>query len=292
MNAQQIAHFLHSKLYGRNVSIIRPSSLFSVQPGSLVFSNRYSDQVLEKLNHYENIVVLAVPEYLDKLNCTYIIVDNPRLSFARALQEFFVGKHQARIANTVVLGEDVSIGMNVAIGSYSVIGNNVIIGDNTEILNHVVIGDNTIIGSNCLIKSHSVIGEPGFGFDFDTESHPVRIPHIGNVYIGNYVEVGAFTTIARATLDTTKISDYVKIDDHVHIAHNSSIGENTLITACAEISGSVSIGCNTWVSPNCSITNNIEVGSNCFIGIGSVVTKDVPSNHVVAGNPARKIREQ
>ena len=161
----------------------------------------------------------------------------------------------------------------------------------TELIrNHVVIYDSTVIGNNCLIRSSTIIGEEGFGFERDKEQVPIRFPHIGRVVIGNNVEIGALSTVARGTLDDTWIGDNVKIDDHVHIAHNVHIGKNTIITACSEVSGSTSIGANSWLAPNCSIMNGISLGENVFVGLGAVVTKPVESGRVVVGNPARVLR--
>ena len=147
--------------------------------------------------------------------------------------------------------------------------------EHTIIANNVIISDNVRIGKSCYIKSNTVIGEDGFGFDFEEDGTPFRIPHIGSVYIGNNVEIGAQNTIARGTLDNTIIEDNVKTDDQVHIAHNCKIGKNTLITACVEISGSVEIGANCWIGPNSSIIQKIKIEDNVTIGIGTIVIKDV-----------------
>ena len=292
MDAIQVSKLLDLPLYGGNIEITEPSSLSRIKINSVVFANNYSEETIQVLNKNTEILAIVLPQYTGKLNCTYIVTTNPRLEFARILQEFFVKKVVPKISKTSVIGNNVLLGRDVVVGEYVVISDNVSIGDNTELRNHVVIAENTIIGSNCLIKSHTVIGEEGFGFEFNSQGQPIRIPHIGTVEIGNNVEIGAFNSIARATLDKTIIKEYVKTDDHVHIAHNVIIEENSIVTACAEISGSVFIGKNSWISPNVSINNNIKVGHNSMIGIGSVVTKDVLPNYIVVGNPARAIKER
>jgi len=130
----------------------------------------------------------------------------------------------------------------------------------------------------------------GFGFDFEEDGTPVRIPHIGNVIIGNNVEIGAKNTIARGTIDNTVIANNVKIDDQVHIAHNCFIGNNTIITACVEISGSVTIGENCWIGPNCSIIQKVTIGDNTTIGIGSIITKDIEANKKIMGLESLELR--
>jgi UDP-3-O-[3-hydroxymyristoyl] glucosamine N-acyltransferase len=289
IESQEIANFLGLKLNGKNLTITQFSSINNITPGSLVFANKYIPVLANTLNSYDGqILALVVPEYEHELQCSHIVVSNPRLEFAKVMNRFMVKQPSGRVAKTAILGDGVLLGSDVTIGEYVVIGNNVRIGDHTEIRNHVVIGDNTLIGSHCLIKSHAVIGEEGFGFDFEADSTPVRIPHIGSVEIGNNVEIGAFSTVVKATLEKTVIGSYVKVDDHVHIAHNVVIGEKTLLTACSIVGGSVTIGKGVWIAPNASITNKMSVGDRSFVGIGSVVNKDVPENSIVVGNPARR----
>ena len=172
---------------------------------------------------------------------------------------------------------------SVEISGDSTVGCNVEIGSNTVILDNVTIGSNVRIGSNC------VIGSPGFGFAKGPNEMYLRLPHIGGVVIGNNVEIGNNVCIDSGTFDATVIRDRVKIDNLVHIAHNVSIGERTLITACAEISGSVIIGSDVWIAPNVSIIQKISIGDGALVGIGSTVTKDVPAGVTVFGSPARAV---
>ena len=181
--------------------------------------------------------------------------------------------------------------LEAMIGSNCYIGLNVEIGEGVEIHHNVVIVGKVTIGNYCRIKSGTVIGEDGFGYATDEDGLPVRITHTGGVVIGDHVEIGALNTICSGTVDHTVICDHVKTDDHVHIAHNCKIGRGTLITACAEISGSVTIGERCWLGPNCSIMNKITIGDGALIGLGAVVLKDVESGAVMAGNPARQLRK-
>lgn len=290
VRAQEIAAYLGKDLNGADRDVIKPCSLDNYCEGGLVFLKKYNESMLSMLSGQGNITAIVTPQYHGKLSCSYVISDNPRLDFARVLQEFFAPKAVSGIAETARIGRNVSLGSDVIIGEYSVIGNDVVIGNGTEIRHHVVIADNTVIGRDCLIKSHTVIGEEGFGFERDEMGVPIRIPHLGKVIIGNNVEIGASTVIARGTLDDTVIEDNVKIDDQVFIAHNVFMGKCSMIIAEAEISGSSHIGEMTWLGPNCSVMNGITIGSNCFIGLGTVVTKSLPNNVVAAGCPARILR--
>lgn len=290
VRASEIAAFLNKDLKGIDRGVIRPCSINNRIEGGLVFAKKYDAGILDKLASIENLTAIVTVDYDDKLKCSYIISDNPRLDFARVLQAFFVKQFTPGVADTARLGDNVSLGNGVRIGEYSVIGNNVVIGDGTEIRHHVVVGDNTIIGKNCLIKSSTVIGEEGFGFERDEMGVPIRIPHLGRVVIGDNVEIGALNTVVIGTLDDTIVAKYVKTDDHVHIGHNVRIGNNSMFAACVEISGSAKIGANSWIGPNSSIMNGIEIGDNAFIGLGAVVTKSLPNNVVAVGNPARVIK--
>src|SRR5262249_50286490 len=211
--------------------------------------------------------------------------------FARVVNEFFTNKRLPGISLRASVHPTANIAPNVTIGDFATIGPHAIIGEGTEIRSGVVIGPRVKIGRNCLIKSNSVVGQEGFGIDKDEAQNNLRLPHLGSVAIGDYVEIGALNTVCSGTLDPTTVGDYVKTDDHVHIAHNVQIGRNCILTACAEISGSVCIGEGTWLGPNCSIINNIEIGVDVLIGIGSVVTKSLPDRVVAAGCPARIIRQ-
>lgn len=184
------------------------------------------------------------------------------------------------------------IGKSVIIGNGCTIDKNVVIGDNTEIRNNVVITDGVKIGRHCLIRSNSVIGEEGFGFEYEENGTPIRIPHLGSVEIGDFVEIGNFTAIARGTINNTVIHSHVKIDNLVHIAHNCIIGEKSLIIACAEVSGGTIVGEKCWLGVGCSTMQKIKLGDNCLIGIGAVVIEDVPPGAVMAGNPAKILRIQ
>ena len=285
--ASDIAAFLALPLNGPDIVINAPSSLRSASMGSLVFANTYSDATLDALEGLESICALVGEEFRGYLPCSYIIVENPRLAFAKVAKRFFVSPLTHRIASTAIIGKNVTMGARVSIGEFTVVNDNTVIGDDSELRNHVVISAGTQIGERCLIKSHAILGEEGFGFEYDKASIPVRIPHFGRVLIGNDVEIGASTVIARGTLDDTVIGENTKIDELVFIAHNVQIGPSCMVISKAQISGGVIIGRKCWIGPNASIRDGLTVGDNALIGIGAVVTKSVLNNVTVAGNPAR-----
>jgi UDP-3-O-[3-hydroxymyristoyl] glucosamine N-acyltransferase LpxD len=221
----------------------------------------------------------------------FLFSDNPRLSYAKVLIQFFDNEFVPAVSESASVNSDGKIQEEVSIGSNVVINGKVDIGKGTQIKDNVVIEGRVSIGNNVLIKSGTIIGQKGFNFVRDEKNLPIPFAHFGKVIIGNNVELGALNTVVQGTLSDTIVSDYVKTDDHVHIAHNVKVGRCSLITAHAEISGSVTIGENCWLGPNCSIIDHITIGNNVFIGIGAVVTKSLEDNILVVGNPARKLKD-
>ena len=289
--ASEIARFLQLPLRGEEleISIACPASEPTAQ--AITFASRLSDQLVEQLNAVR-LFVVATPDYDGKLRVPHVLTPRPRLAFARVLAKFFSPPIQPTIAATAVIATSAVLGPGVSVGHFSVIGERVSVGAGTEIRDHVVIRAGCTIGKQCLIKSHAVIGEEGYGFEFEDDHTPVRIPHLGTVIIGDEVEIGAMTVITRATLSATVIADRVKIDDHVFIAHNVQIGENTMVIAGAEVSGSVRIGKNAWIAPQACVIDHAQIGDGALVGIGAVVTKAVAPGVIVAGNPARVLRKR
>jgi UDP-3-O-[3-hydroxymyristoyl] glucosamine N-acyltransferase LpxD len=288
VQVSEISNYLQKEYTGKNLLIRKAVSLDKIVKNSIVFLNNNKQKTIPSIE-----ALVLVPEGMDvnDSKCTFIAVDNPRLSFAKIVNEYFLTTRKNKgIHPTCVLGDACVIDKSVSIGPNCVIGDGVVIGTNTIINNNVVISDNVIVGSNCYIKSGAIIGEDGFGFEFEQNGLPVRIPHIGNVVIGNNVEIGSNSIIARGTLNSTTIEHGVKIDDHVFIAHNCHISSNTMIIACAEISGSVTIGKNCWIGPNSSIIQKINIEDNSTIGIGAIITENVGENKKIMGLNSIELR--
>ena len=273
------------------------STINDIKEDTIVFVNKFNNELLEKVNKLEKVFVLLKEEYRDKIvynQNSYIFVENPRYEYARIV-DFILANEEEDYkyieVNGSYIAENSHIDPSVKIEPGVLIGPNVVIGRGTKIFSGSKIKGNVKIGEDCIIRENSVIGGYGFGFDKDYEGNNFRIPHLGGVVIGNNVEVGAITTVCSGTINPTIIRDFAKIDDHVHVAHNVDIGENSIITACAEISGSCIIGKNTWLAPNVAIINGIKIGENVTIGMGSVVTKSVQDNEVMVGAPAEPLEE-
>ena len=290
LKASDVALFLQTTLYGVDCSIETVAPLNAMVGAALSFSKSTPSGHMLKGVRGACIITSELPEYME--SNAFIVFDNPRLAFAKVLAEFFVERKKSGIGQNTIIDPTAKIGKGVIIGNNCTIGRNVEVGDYTEIHSNVVLADGVRIGKQCRIKSNTVIGEKGFGFPCENDGTPIELPHLKSVEIGNCVEIGALNTLVGGALKNTIIKSFVKTDDHVHIAHNCFIGEKTLITACAEISGSVTIGERCWLGPNCSIMNKIAVGDDSFIGLGAVVLQDVLPGSVMVGNPARLIRMQ
>lgn len=230
---------------------------------------------------------VVIPENILKSKC-FIIVENPRLSFAKILAELFVDEIKYGIDKTAIIHPNAKISKNVFIGANTYIGD-IEIGEGTIIYGNSYIYDRTRIGKNCIIHAGVVIGSDGFGFEKNRNGEWLKFPQIGGVIICDDVEIGANSTIDKGALNSTFISQGVKIDNFCHIAHNVTIGENSIITSSVVVGGSSIIGKNCWIAPNVSIINGITINDNVFVGIGSVVIRSVQENSRIFGNPALRI---
>jgi UDP-3-O-[3-hydroxymyristoyl] glucosamine N-acyltransferase len=246
-----------------------------------------------------------------KISATLIRVENPYKAFALLL-EFYnniklrktgISKHafipktadigkDAYIGEFVVLGKNVVIGSNVKLYPQVFIGDNVRIGDNTILYAGVRVYSDNIIGSHCIIHAGAVIGSDGFGFSPQSESSYNKVAQIGNVVIEDHVEIGANTTIDRATLGSTIIRRGVKLDNLIQVAHNVEIGEHTVISAQTGISGSTKIGKFCMVGGQAGFINHITIADEVKVAAQSGVAKSITKKgEIVQGSPAFEITQ-
>jgi UDP-3-O-[3-hydroxymyristoyl] glucosamine N-acyltransferase len=288
-----------------NASVTKLSKIEEGVPGSLSFlgNPQYSPYLYQTK---ASIVIISKEQTLEKpVAATLIRVADPRASFAVLLEAYNQLRNNksgieqpSYIASTAKLGdkvyvgtftsigEQVKIGNNVKIYSNCVIGDNVEIDDNTVIFAGVRIYADCIIGKDCRIHSGVVIGGDGFGFAPNSENNYKKVPQIGNVVIGDHVEIGSNTTIDRATLGSTIIRKGVKLDNLIQIAHNVEIGENTVIAAQTGISGSTKIGKNCMIGGQVGIVGHLVIGDNVKIAAQSGIQNNLEEGAMVQGSPA------
>ena len=199
----------------------------------------------------------------------------------------------ASIAPGVVIGEDAHVGESTIIRPNAVIEPGARVGDRCDIRSCVVVGRDCVVGDGCIIHAGVSIGADGFGYRPAADGKGlVKIPHIGNVVIGNEVEIGANTCVDRAKFGSTTIGDGTKIDNLVQIAHNCVIGRACIICGNSGLAGSVTLGDGVVLGGDVAIVDNVTIGSGARIAGGSGIEYDVAPGDVWMGRPARPFREQ
>ena len=259
---------------------------------TLVWINEANSARVESISIGTVIAHPSAKQFSLKTECNYIFTEEPRRAFQVTLDLIYPEDKIWGTSKTAIIDESVEIGPTVFIGENVVIeknvkiGANVIIGSNTVIKSKTTIGNEVTIGSNC------TIGGVGFGYEVNEKGEQIPIKHIGGVYIQDHVEIGNNTCIDKATLGDTILRRGVKVDNLVHIAHGADIGENSVVIANAMVAGSVVIGKNSWIAPSSSIIDRVSLGDDVVVGLGAVVIKEVESNSVMVGSPARNIKKK
>lgn len=304
--AQQIAGILDGDVVGNpNAEVSKLSKIEEGFEGSLTFlaNPKYTPYIYSTKASITIVNKTFVPENV--LKTTLIKVDDAYLAFSKILEYYNsiklskIGIEQpsyisesANYGDAVYIGafsyisDHVKIGNHVKIFPNTYIGENVVIGDNTIIFSGAKIYSETIIGNTCVINSGVIIGADGFGFAPNENGGYNKIPQTGNVIIEDYVDIGAVTTIDRATMGSTIIREGAKLDNHIQIAHNVDIGKNTVIAAQSGVAGSTKIGSNCQIGGQVGIAGHITIGNNVKIQAQSGIARNVKDNEVLQGSPA------
>ncbi len=190
-----------------------------------------------------------------------------------------------------VIGANAAIGDDCMIGAHTVVENDARIGARTVLHPHVFVGAGCQIGDECEIHPHTSIGSDGFGYAVDVGGRPLKIAHLGNVKIGDSVEIGSNCAVDRATLTSTYIRSGSKLDNICHIAHNCDLGENGFFTAGFMMGGSTKIGRQFVTGGNSVVTAHITLGDNVVLAGRSSVTCDVPDAGSYGGYPLQPLKE-
>lgn len=310
--AKTIAEFLNGEIIGNpDVKVSTAAKIEEGTPGTISFlaNPKYSKYLYTTK---ASIVIINKDfEVEQEVSCTMIKVDDAYQAFASLLEL----QNQAKpvktgVHDTAIIEENVKTGKDLYLGAYSYIGENTVVGNNVKIYPQVYIGDNVkigdnstiyagvqiyescVIGNDCVIHSGTVIGSDGFGFAPRTDQDYKKIPQVGNVILEDWVEIGANTTIDRATMGSTIIRRGVKLDNLIQVAHNVEIGENTVIAAQSGISGSAKVGKNCMFGGQVGLAGHLTIADGVIIGAQAGVPSSIDKpGIIVQGSPPQEIRD-
>ena len=304
--AAQIAGILQGEVVGNpNAEVYKLAKIEEGTEGSLTFlaNPKYNNYIYS--TQATVTIVNKTFEVEHEITTTLIKVEDAYQSFSQLLEYYNQVKlMKSGIEQPSVISENVTYGSDLYLGSFCYVGKNVTIGKNVKIYPNSFIGDNvtigddcvffagvriyseTVIGNNCIVHSGSIIGSDGFGFAPQENGSYRKIPQIGNVIIEDDVEIGACTTIDRATLGSTIIRKGVKLDNHIQVAHNVEIGENTVIAAQTGIAGTTKIGKNCMIGGQVGFAGHLVIGDGVKIQAQSGIGKNLEAGEVVQGSPA------
>lgn len=306
--AAQIAMLVNGKITGNpEVQVASFGKIEEAQAGQLAFlaNPKYEDHLYSTAASV--IIINDSLELKQPVSATLVTVPDAYTAFATLLTKYqemvrqqMKGIEQpsyihpsARIGEEAFVGafsyisEEVAVGAHTKIFPQVFLGRNVQVGSNTVIYPGVKVYHDCVIGSNTVIHAGAVIGGDGFGFAPQPDGSYQKVPQIGNVVIEDGVEIGANTTIDRATIGSTIIRTGAKLDNLIQIAHNVEIGSSTVIAAQAGVSGSTKIGARVMVGGQAGIVGHVQIADGSKINAQSGVSKSLKTpNAAVTGSPA------
>ena len=309
--AAQIALLINGKLEGNTAAIVASfGKIEEAKEGQLSFlaNPKYEEYLY---NTKASVVIINDSlELKQEVSSTLIRVQDAYTAFATLLAKYQELKTQqlTGIQEPSFISPTAGLGENIFVGAFTYIGENASIGNNVKLFPGVVLGDNVKLGDNCIlhagvkvyvdcvlgknvtIHAGTVIGSDGFGYAPQSDGSYQKVPQIGNVVIEDFVEIGANTTIDRATIGSTIIRTGVKLDNLIQIAHNVEIGTNTVIAAQAGISGSTKVGKNVMMGGQVGTAGHITIADGSKIAGQSGITKTVKEpNKSLSGTPASDV---
>lgn len=311
LTANSIAAFILGQVEGNpETPILGVAKLEEAQEGDLCF---FSNPKYEEALYQCKASAVIVPEAFrptKPVDFTLIQHANPYYGFCLVLDRYFnPNTHKSGIevgsfiAQTATLGSDVyvaatayiddeaQLGNGCKIYPQAFIGKNVQMGKNCILFPGVKIYSGCIIGDNCILHAGTVIGSDGFGFAPVGDVY-MKIPQVGNVVIGNDVEIGSNCSVDRATMGSTRIGNGVKLDNLIQVAHNAEIGDHTVIAAQAGISGSTKIGAHCQIGGQTGFVGHIHIANRTGIGAQAGVTKNIEAEGTNwIGSPALPLKE-
>jgi UDP-3-O-[3-hydroxymyristoyl] glucosamine N-acyltransferase len=305
--AVQIAALINGKIEGDvNSTVNSFAKIEEAQQGQLAF---LANPKYEEYLYSTKASVIIINDNLElkqPVSATLIRVPDAYTAFATLLSKYqqMMQQQLSGVQQPVYIATSASYGENVFLGAFTYLGDNVKVGNNTKIYpnvfigNNAKVGDNTIIhpgvkiyhdcviGNNVIIHAGTVIGSDGFGFAPQADGSFQKVPQIGNVIIENNVEIGANTTIDRATMGSTIIKAGAKLDNLIQIAHNVEVGNSTVIAAQTGISGSTKIGKGVMIGGQAGIAGHLNVADGSKINAQAGLGKSLKAGSSVTGSPA------
>ncbi len=305
--AATIAEFLKGEVEGNPDATVNDiSKIEEGKPGTLSFlaNPKYEKYIYDTQSSV--IIVNADFKLQKEISPTLVRVENAYESFAALLRLYEQSKpRKSGISNMASISASASLGKELYVGEFTVVSEHAQIGDGVQLYpqvyvgDHVKIGEGSIlhpgvkiyegceIGAHCVIHAGAIIGGDGFGFAPNQENNYEKIPQVGKVIIEDHVEIGANTTVDRATMGATILRKGVKLDNLVMIAHNVEVDENTVIAAQSGISGSTKVGKNCMFGGQVGLIGHIKIASGVKIAAQSGITKDIKEEGIVIqGSPA------
>ncbi len=304
---EAVAAFLGGEIEGnKEAKLSNVAKIEEAGEGDLAFLSNPKYEEFLYSTAATAVIVSKELSLKQEVSASLIRVEDPYASFAKLLELYVASKPQRTgVSPRASVAEDVVMGEGCYVGDFAVVESGVVLGDNVKIYPQTFVGERVKIGSDstlfagvkvyeeCVlgegvtIHSGAVIGADGFGFAPQSDGSYSKIPQIGNVVLGNLVEIGANATIDRATMGSTVIEAGVKIDNLVQVAHNVTIGEHTVIAAQAGIAGSTKIGANVMMGGQVGVVGHINIANGAKIlsqsGINHNITKE---GEAVIGSPA------
>ena len=305
--ASQIALLINGKIEGNpNASVHSFGRIEEAEPGQLAFlaNLKYEDYLYS--TQASVVIINESLQLKQNVSPTLVRVPDAYTAFATLLAKYqeMVTQQMNGVQQPSYIAKTATYGENVFVGAFAYLSENVRVGSNTKIFPGVFLGDNVKIGNGtiihpgvkiykeCIIGDHvtihagTVIGSDGFGFAPQADGSFKKVPQIGNVVIENDVEIGANTTIDRATIGSTIIKAGAKLDNLIQIAHNVEIGNSTVIAAQAGISGSTKIGKGAMIGGQAGVVGHLQIGDGAKINAQSGVSKSIDAGKAVTGSPA------
>lgn len=306
-SATQIAALINGRLEGDGQAAVASfGKIEEARDGQLAFlaNPKYEDYLYT--TKASVIIINDSLELKQPVSATLIRVPDAYTAFATLLGTYqkMMQQQMTGIEEPSYISKSASYGQQVFIGAFAYVGDHVKLGNGTKIYpnvylgNNVKVGDNSIIhagvkiyhdcviGNNVIIHAGTVIGSDGFGFAPQADGSFQKVPQIGNVMIEDNVEIGANTTIDRATIGSTVIRAGAKLDNLIQIAHNVDIGNSTVVAAQAGISGSTKVGKGVMIGGQVGIVGHINIGDGAKINAQSGVSKSIEAGKAVTGSPA------